>query len=126
MTGIRDQPARFIGRPEPGHYRFRKIRGGPWVAAKILLEPTPDPWVPENKMDRPCYWSVVIDGEPEPLTEIIPQTIVWKVYEWGERIDEETYHLMVAQSEWDKKYDPHSPNANPDKRVDLSKAPTFF
>lgn len=120
------EEARYVGRPEPGFYRVRLVRGGPWVAAQIILAPTPDPWVPDNPMDRPCYWSVVVNGEPSKLTEMVPDKDVWKVYEWGERIDRETYDLMLAQAEWDRKYDPASPLANPDKRVDLRSAPVIF
>jgi hypothetical protein len=125
MPTLIDQ-TRLVGHPEPGWYRVRLVRGGPWVPARIVLEPTPDPWFPENPMDRPCYWSTVVNGEPSKLTEIVPGKDVWRIHEWGERIDKETYDLMVEQAAWDKRYDPASPLANPDKRVDLSTAPTFF
>lgn len=124
---IRDQPARLVGDPAPGLYKIRKVRGGPEVAAAIVLEPTPDPWFPENPMvERPHYWSAVVDGEPEPLTEIKPTDQVWRIHEWGVRVDRETYQLMIEQSRWDRTYNPAAPGANPDKRVDLEKSPTFF
>ena len=64
------EPPRQVNTPEPGFFRLRLTKGGPYFGARIVYEPSPD-WIKAG-VDR--------------------------VWEWGESISEEEYQALIERS----------------------------
>ena len=120
------QSPRALAKPEPGFYRVRLIRGGPWVAARISYGPPPDPETGEP-LDRSWFWTVEIDGQlyadPSPSWRRAGVDRVWL---FGEKITEAEYDYLLAMRHHAVTHEPALPAAQPDKPVDLLRVPTPF
>ena len=103
-----------IGTPQPGLFRIRLVRNGPWVAARILHEPDSDP-VTGEEMDRSWLWSAEINGSliappsPSPL-----HAGVFRIWGFGRSIENTEYLRLLGNQD------------TPDRPLDLhAKAPLF-
>lgn len=125
------QQPRDITRPEPGYFRMRLVKGGPWVAARI--------W-------RPCHCS--INGAENDLADSGFDVHEWLptcdrfgplaaecngkevepgwVWERGQHISEHEYKFLVQDAAWAKAHAPDDPMANPTKPIDLNALPPLF
>lgn len=117
---------RFVGQPTVGFYRLRLVKGGPFVGARILYGPTPDPDDADNVMDRSPLWRGEVDGALEPNPSPQPTDAVWRIYERGERIDEATFRFLLAEADWCRSHRPDEPIADPRRPIDMMKTPTPF
>jgi hypothetical protein len=111
--------------PEPGLFRVRLVRGGPYVAAEIRHEPPKDP-VTKEFLERSFYWYAVINGEAEAARGIQPTHKVEQIWLFGEKIDREMYEWLRADRAWARSWAPGSAEANPRKAIDLGKEPVVF
>lgn len=111
---------RIIGKPEPGFFRMRLVKGGPLVPARIFL---PCPIDPEFgfPMDRPRHLIAEIDGVIEPAPRAVER--IWLS---AELIDKATFEFMNADAEWCRTHAPAEPKASPRKAIDARKAPPVF
>lgn len=57
------RPPRHEDQPEPGFYKTRMVRGGPWVPVAIWLEQTIDPETGE--LTEPETLAAICNGEPK-------------------------------------------------------------
>lgn len=122
---VRRWGRRNLAAPEPGWFAIRKVKGGLFVAAQILHEPTRDPETGEP-LDRCLYWHGVIDGEPDPDPRPIPTDRVLRIWTYGRRIDEAEGRYLLARTTWAVHHDPASPEARPDEPLDpLTAKPPF-
>jgi hypothetical protein len=114
-----------IVQPQPGHYRLRLVKRGPWVPALLYV---PCPMCPlGTPLDRPRWLAAWIDGRTlswEPGRDI--WSPVDRVFLFGEQIGRDDWELLVDQTAYDRKYRPHSPAATPRKRIDWLHAPAPF
>lgn len=107
--------------PEEGYWLIRRVKGGPWIPARIWFErhpehSAPEPW--ENGENRILGVFAEVNGKPaSPMS-------VWHTR--GRPIDAREYGFLLQDIEWVEAYAPHDPKANPDKRVDLSQAEMPF
>lgn len=113
--------ARNIADPQPGCYRLRLAKSGPWVAARIF--------------EKPCYctigggddnashrWTPACDRSPTPhlIAEVNGEPYdVELVWISGEPISPADYRFMLADADWAKANAPDEPVANPRRSVDL-------
>lgn len=111
--------------PEPGLFRIKLVKGGPYVAAEIRHEPPRDP-VTKEFLDRSYYWYAVIDGEAEPVRGIQPTYKVDQIWLFGEKIDRMHYAWLLEDRAWAKRWAPESAEANPRRPVDLGKERIIF
>ena len=109
---------RQINRPEPGHYRQRLTRGGPWVAA-LIFRPCPIEWAPETLqgIDRWYALEAEIDGRSVP---------VHAVWTSAERVSMAEYLFLRDDRRWAREHAPEAPEANPRKRIDYDTLPPPF
>jgi hypothetical protein len=110
---------RQVGKPEPGFFKLRLVKGGPLVGARITHGPTIDPDTGET-LDRSPFYAGEINGKPDPDPRPEPSDAVWKIWEHGERIGEDEYRFLIADRAWVAQHEPHRPEANPTKPVDLA------
>lgn len=101
--------SRNVGKPRPGFFKLRLVRGGPFVPALIIYRPARDPDTGES-LDRSFMWEAWTDGrltrEPSPDPW---KAGVEKIWIFGREIDEEEFRKMsLAKSE-----------AAPNEAVDL-------
>jgi hypothetical protein len=121
------QPGKVLDYPEPGFYRLRQARRGPWVPALIWRPcpmiipirfeetPAPEDWCRYTERPR-LLQATIADQAADPL----------EVWSRGERIGPREYHHRLALAEWAKTHAPGQPEANPRKRVDLTGQPSLF
>ena len=98
-------------RPEPGLYRLKLVRGGPWCGVRIWYGAPPDPDQPGALLDRSHRWQASINGNPCPIDQVWP----WAA---GRRIDQAEYRYLIALSQHAKAHAPELPEADPTKPID--------
>lgn len=87
---------RQVDRPQPGFYRLRLVRNGPWRPARISYGPARDPLTGE-RLDRSPLWSAEIAGKlvappsPDPY-----RAGVYRVWHWGRPISLAEYTQLMA------------------------------
>ena len=107
---------RAIVKPEPGWFRTRMVRKGPWVPARIYCEPATDPLTGEL-MERPAMLLAEINGRPcEPE----------RVWQFCWPITEDEYRFMLANIAWAEQHAPRDPAANPERAIDLNAIGSLF
>lgn len=118
-------PPRRIDDVRPGHYRVRRVRNGPWIAAEIIVD---------NGMV-----FVTEDGTPSfeglRLTEladiIVEATVDGEAFRhpvlrclwFGVPIDRAEYQHLITLAAWARQNAPSHPAANPDKPIDMGRVP---
>jgi hypothetical protein len=96
-----------LGPPEPGFYRMRLVKAGPWVPVKIWLEDGDrDPETNELMSDQ-VLRAKVGDKERDPLK-------IWTSL-WD--ITEEEYYFLLSRAQWAVAHDPTAPEANPKRPI---------
>jgi len=110
-----------ISNPEPGFYRFRRVKGGCWTPVKIFRPCAcsiggfeDHDWVPE--CDRFYPLRALIDGYEE-TEDILP------FWNWLHPISEAEYEFLCADHAWARSHAPHLPEANPRVAVRLGDLP---
>lgn len=105
------------GAPQPGFYRRRLVRGGPWVGVAIWLAQEIDPETGELVADERLVATV--DGAPaDPIA-------VW-TYCAKNPIPEAEYRFLIAAARHAQAYEPEAPRANPRRPIDLMSAALPF
>jgi hypothetical protein len=118
---------RFTGWPEPGFFKMRLVRGGPWVAALIwrpcpMILPQPSEMTPALEdwcfpTERPRLLRATISEDEASPNE---------VWERGSRISPREYQKLLDVHRYAVAYAPHEPEANPRRKVDLGRQPSIF
>ena len=120
---------RFIAYPEPGFFKLRLVKGGPWVPAVLFL---PCPWVPplgaqevELGAPGPDEWCRPIERSRQLLALIGNRPgDVDKVWTWGERIGANEYAWRMKLADWATSAG--APEATPRQPVRLGKIESIF
>lgn len=105
---------RPLDNPQPGFFKVRLVKGGPFVGAEIRHGPSRDPETGGVMYERSYFWSAEINGRlvrdpsPDPLT-----AGVFRIWESGTPIDEAEYRFLIADREWCARNAPQTPEANP-------------
>ncbi len=110
--------SRIINRPEPGFFKMRLVKNGPWVPA-LIYRPCPIELNPETfqAVDRVYHLEAAIDNMPVNVDRI------WLS---GRRITAAEYLYLRADRAWVRQYRPDLPEANPMQSVDLNAQPPIF
>ena len=117
------QPQR-IDQVEPGFYRVRRVRNGPWTAAWIAVAGdtitlTQDD-CPEVHVSAAEYADLVIDAVMEG--EAFRHPLIACLW-FGVPIDRAEYQHLIRLAQWARENQPDHPAANPTKRIDMGKVP---
>jgi len=110
---MRWNQSRVIDRPEPGFFRLRFARGGPWMPARIIFAAD--------------LWGAEINGRPAGLPHRDPHMApgVMRVWQGGRRINAEDYAYLLTLLEYAQDHPAH-PMADPCSRIDVSRLPPVF
>lgn len=102
-------------RPEPGFFKLRLVKGGPWVPASITR-----PCTCTIGGDRPPHeWKETCDRFPTLAGEINREEgDIYQIWAYGREISEDEYNHLTALCEWAEKHAPHEPEANPYQAID--------
>lgn len=118
--------ARIADRPQPGHFKLRLCKGGPFVAASISFAPSTDPETGEP-LDRSWHWEATIAGslvaDPSPSWVRAGVDRVWL---FGTPIDKAEHDFLLSAAAWDRAHAPDAPMANPQKPVDIRAIEPIF
>lgn len=101
--------------PIAGFYRMRLTRGGHPVGIRIWYGAPLDP-VTGEELDRSHRWQATANGRPFDLERAWPRCADDPITE------AEHDHLCRVQA-WGEAHAPDSPQANPERPVDLLRAP---
>ena len=103
---------REIANPEPGFFRIKLTKGGPWVPA-IIYRPCPIEFEPQTfqPVDRHYRLVAEVDGK------LVDMSRVWTS---GERITMAEYLFLTADHAWARLYRPDLPEANPERPIDFN------
>lgn len=99
-----------IDQPQPGFYRYRRVRNGPWLAARI--------WRDDSIPERPAVLLAEMDGRDIPVIEAWPSLA-------GNSITEAEYQHLSNVRSWAKESAPSAPEAHPTKPINLAAQPAF-
>lgn len=104
-----ERPAIVVDRPQPGYYKRRLVKGGPWVAVRIWIEEERDE---DGELLCDQKLLCLVDGKEADAYEQWP----WVA---GRAIPEHEYRFMVDDAAWCRKFAPDDPKANPTKPINL-------
>ncbi len=109
---------RRIDKPEPGHFKMRLVKQGPWVPA-LIYRPCPLELEPETfqHIDRWPHLKAEIDGMPASVD---------RIWTSGRDIPVAEYLFLKADRAWVRQYAPHLPEARPEEAMDLNKLAPIF
>lgn len=102
-------------KPVAGFYRGRLVRGGHPVGIRIWYGPPLDPDTGEE-LDRGWRWQATANGRYIDLERVWPKCA-------DEPITEAEHDHLTRVQAWGEAHAPDSPQANPDRPVDLLRAP---
>ena len=110
---------------QPGTYKLRLVKGGPFVAAELCYGPPCDP-ITGEELDRSWRWSVLLNGESyTPDDPRLSDDMVWRVA--ASRMTTRADHNhMVRVARWCGGSAPGLPEANPRRSVDLGRMSSLF
>lgn len=98
-----------------GYYRTRLVGGGVKVGIFIWYGPPFDP-VSGEEMDRSHRWQAHCNGHYIDIDRVWPACA-------GDPIDRAEYVYLTSLQAWGKEHAPQSPQANPNRKIDLLTAP---
>ena len=107
---------RRIDKPEPGFFKLKKARNGPWVGA-IIFRPCPISPFDGYPLDRHQPLEAEVNGKPAKVDR------VWIA---GKPIPEWEYRHLIDDRAYCRQFLPQAPEANPTKPVDLNELPPIF
>ena len=103
--------------PQPGFYKTRLVKKGPWVPARIYWQGERDEETGELIEDERLFCE--IDGRPaDPFDR-------W-TYLCGNPITEAEFNLMTADAAWCRENAPTDPKATPLSPINIREMPAPF
>ena len=110
----------FGDQPIAGYYQHRLVRGGPWLAVRIWHDvDRRDPDFPDEQLDRSPIWRAELDGREVEIEKVWPFCAKRPI----ERSD---YVYLLADRDHARRHRPDSPEANPERGVDLGSMRPLF
>ncbi len=104
--------------PVEGFYKMRLVSGGVFVGIRIWHGLPLEPWTREE-MDRCPGWQVECNGRDIEMSRVWPRCA-------ADPIDEAEYRYLASLQDWGREHAPQSPQANPNRPIDLLSAPLPF
>lgn len=106
--------------PRPGYWAARLAKNAPEIGIAILWEVTPDPYVPQNSMDRSPVVTGYINGKEVDCANWSPDH---RLNTMRRRpITKAEYDWLLADRRWATAHEPESPEANPFRKIEKVKA----
>lgn len=105
---------RVVDQPQPGLFKMRLVRRGPFVPAKI------------EKIDG--KWTATINGAEQwpPSADPVAAAGVLRIWHGAAAITAQEYEYLIELKAWAEASAPEHPAANPTKPIDLSSLPPVY
>lgn len=113
---------RRIGDVTPGHYRYRRVRGGPWLPALVTVE---DGMIYVVDRGDRLSAGIAVDAHEDLIVNAVMAgeaftdrlvRIMW----FGEPIDQTEYEHLLAVLAWARENHPEHPMLRPDEPIRLN------
>lgn len=115
---------RVINQPQPGYFKMRLVRKGPFVPAIIYM---PCPCVPQGFAIAPCQWLEPTERSRFLIAEIDGgDAEVERVWIGGHPIDLPEWQYLTDAAAWDRDNAPYAPATNPRRSINLNEMPPAF
>src|SRR5215472_7656856 len=114
---------RRIDQIRPGSYRFRRVRGGPWLPAMVTIEDGMAFVVEADEtlrvgIEASAYEDLVVQAVMEGRALTHPLlAVLWM----GEPISPDEYEHMLRLLAWAREHQPDHPLCHPDEPIRLEK-----
>ncbi len=110
---------------QPGTFKIRRVKNGPWVAAELRIE---GGMISATEDGVPVVAPVALADLPDLLIEATLEGEafrhpLFRLLYFGVRIDQGEHDHMIATAAWARRHSPHSAAANPTKPVDPGRIP---
>lgn len=114
MAHDRRQAPRRVDQPRPGLFKLRLVRGGPWVAASI-------------EQDDAGRWVATVAGvRSEGHADPALADGVFRVWHYGHVITASEHAFLLERARWATIHAPDSPEANPERAINVAALPPAF
>lgn len=115
MSRWHNTTPRSVDTPEPGFFRMRLVRGGPWVAAEL-------------RRDADGAWTALIDGVPSQPSSPDPAVAadVFRIWHGAEAVTASEHAYLIERAAWARQHSPDSPEATPRQPIRLGRLPPVF
>jgi hypothetical protein len=121
---------RRIDEVQPGYYRFRRVRGGPWLPAVVSVD---DGMIYIVEADERLQVGITAASYADAVVELVAEgkafeSPLWRVLFFGEPIDAAEYQHLLELIAWARENDPDHPLNHPDQPIKLAavKVSTIF
>ena len=113
-------PARDVGKPEPGYFLMRLVRGGPQVPARICRI------LPSTDHPEGLWWAEVNGETYASHADPSSAPMVFRIWHGAEFSTAEEYQYRLKLKRWAETHQPDHPAAKPRAKIDRLKTPTIF
>lgn len=114
MARDRSEAPRRVDQPEPGLFKMRLVARGPFVAAEI------------HRQDDGRWCATINGAVAEAHLDPAQAEGVFRVWHYGHRIDASEHAFLVERAAWARIHDPDSPEANPERPINIGALPPAF
>lgn len=116
---------RRIDQVVPGYYRYRRVKGGPWLPAFVSIE---HGMIFVTEADAVLRVGIAFKAYEDLVVNAVIQgeafyTNLLRVLWMGEPISLDEYEHLIAVMRWAKANHPEHPLNHPDKPIRLSEVP---
>lgn len=113
---------RRIDEVRPGHYRYRRVRGGPWLPAVVTIE---DGMIYVVEADESLRVGITRQSFEDMLVDAVMNGTAFennlvRVLWFGESIDKAEYDHMLSVLAWARENHPEHPMLHPDRPIQMS------
>jgi hypothetical protein len=105
-----ERPPVEADKPEPGFYKRKLVKNGPWVGCRIWIEEERDE---DGNLISDVAYHCEVDGKP---ADAFAQWL-WLA---SHPITESEYRFMVDDAAWCRAHAPDDPKANPARPINPS------
>jgi hypothetical protein len=115
------RPPRRIDEVRPGHYRYRRVKKGPWMPAVVTVE---DGMIYIVEADARLKVGITADAYADLIVNATMEGTAFesdliRVVWFGEPIDEAEYRHMLTVLAWARENQPDHPMLRPDEPIVL-------
>ena len=112
---------RRIDQVQPGYYRYRQVKGGPWLPATVTIE---DGMIYVVEADERLKLGISADSYEKLLIDAVMigeafANPLIRVIWFGTLIEQPEYQQMLDLIAWAREHQPDHPILHPDKPINV-------
>src|SRR5262245_16303797 len=112
---------------EPGFYRVRLVKGGPWVPVEVRCDPLTE-MISVVEMGRSTVFEIALSEFKDAIVDCVIEADAFqhpliRICWFGEKIEPHVYDKMLELIDWARKNAPEHPVLHPTQPIRLSRLP---